>query len=240
MPALTNNTARKPLKRRKESSRAPRERGERNRSRSPNDDNSSESPHSSRSPPRHSGDDNFDDVLKKIDSNLLALNNTRHTPSHRPAPASDRGLSPDISSFDSPFNRSIAAESIKESGRSENDFMYLNNLYSFSAARRSARRPFAVPFECSGPNPPFGFQPQEDNHVSENATKLKGLQRLRTAEEEFEYERLLREEKGYEIKRMIGDGNCLFRSVADQLFGDQEKHAQVRRDCMDYMVTRSI
>eukprot|EP01097_Dermamoeba_algensis_P008212 TRINITY_DN537_c0_g1_i3.p1 TRINITY_DN537_c0_g1~~TRINITY_DN537_c0_g1_i3.p1 ORF type:complete len:198 (+),score=35.93 TRINITY_DN537_c0_g1_i3:367-960(+) len=31
------------------------------------------------------------------------------------------------------------------------------------------------------------------------------------------------------------DGNCLFRSVADQVYGDQEMHETVRRMCMDYM-----
>ncbi|CAG9828684.1 unnamed protein product [Diabrotica balteata] len=41
---------------------------------------------------------------------------------------------------------------------------------------------------------------------------------------------------GYEIKNMNEDGACLFRSIADQVFGDQEFHFQVRQDCMNYIV----
>lgn len=32
-----------------------------------------------------------------------------------------------------------------------------------------------------------------------------------------------------------GDGNCLFRSVAHQVYGDYELHNLVRQRCMDYM-----
>ncbi|XP_030748716.1 OTU domain-containing protein 5-B [Sitophilus oryzae] len=41
---------------------------------------------------------------------------------------------------------------------------------------------------------------------------------------------------GYEIKQMNEDGACLFRSIADQVYGDQEFHFQVRQDCMNYIV----
>ncbi|KAF7267526.1 deubiquitinating enzyme A [Rhynchophorus ferrugineus] len=41
---------------------------------------------------------------------------------------------------------------------------------------------------------------------------------------------------GYEIKQMNEDGACLFRSIADQVYGDQEFHYQVRQDCMNYIV----
>jgi hypothetical protein len=32
-----------------------------------------------------------------------------------------------------------------------------------------------------------------------------------------------------------GDGNCLFRSVSDQIYGTEEHHLLVRAKCMDYM-----
>jgi OTU domain-containing protein 5 len=35
---------------------------------------------------------------------------------------------------------------------------------------------------------------------------------------------------------MKEDGNCLFRSIADQIYGDEEMHSVVRAMCMDYMV----
>lgn len=41
---------------------------------------------------------------------------------------------------------------------------------------------------------------------------------------------------GFEIKKITEDGACLFRSIADQVYGDQEFHYQVREDCMNYIV----
>ena len=41
--------------------------------------------------------------------------------------------------------------------------------------------------------------------------------------------------KGLEIKRMAADGNCLFRCVADRVYGDAEMHDVVRQQCMDHM-----
>lgn len=53
---------------------------------------------------------------------------------------------------------------------------------------------------------------------------------------EVEFERDLREKKGFIIKQMATDGACMFRAVADQVYGDQEMNTVVRRHCMDYMV----
>ena len=38
------------------------------------------------------------------------------------------------------------------------------------------------------------------------------------------------------IKKMSEDGACLFRAIADQVYGDQEMHSVVRQQCMDYLV----
>lgn len=43
---------------------------------------------------------------------------------------------------------------------------------------------------------------------------------------------------GFEIKQMNEDGACLFRSIADQVYGDQELHFTVRTYCMDYIVSK--
>ena len=37
------------------------------------------------------------------------------------------------------------------------------------------------------------------------------------------------------IYQVVGDGNCLFRSIAHQIYGDNELHWLVRQRCMDYM-----
>ena len=36
-----------------------------------------------------------------------------------------------------------------------------------------------------------------------------------------------------------GDGNCQFRALADQLFGDQERHAECRAVCMNQLRAES-
>ncbi|KAG0436354.1 hypothetical protein HPB47_017998 [Ixodes persulcatus] len=65
---------------------------------------------------------------------------------------------------------------------------------------------------------------------------------LWTAEEfkerEYHFEKKLRK-KGLMIKSMGEDGACLFRAVADQVYGDQEMHKVLRKLCMDYMAKNS-
>lgn len=53
------------------------------------------------------------------------------------------------------------------------------------------------------------------------------------------FETSLKEQKGLTIKRMGEDGACLFRAIADQVYGDQEMHATVRKHCIDYMAKNS-
>ena len=41
--------------------------------------------------------------------------------------------------------------------------------------------------------------------------------------------------RGLEIVEQEGDGNCMFRAVSLQVYGDSSSHADVRRQCMDFM-----
>ncbi|XP_075219366.1 OTU domain-containing protein 5-like isoform X2 [Lycorma delicatula] len=52
------------------------------------------------------------------------------------------------------------------------------------------------------------------------------------------FEKRLRK-RGLTLKQMGEDGACLFRAVADQVYGDQEMHAVVRKHCMDYIAANS-
>ena len=54
-------------------------------------------------------------------------------------------------------------------------------------------------------------------------------------ERERQFEIDIRRVKGYEVKRMTDDGNCLFRAVADQVYGDSEAYDLVRQMSIDYM-----
>jgi len=42
--------------------------------------------------------------------------------------------------------------------------------------------------------------------------------------------------KGLWVKTISDDGNCLFRSVSDQVYGDPNCHSELRKMCLDYMV----
>ncbi|KAL3828590.1 hypothetical protein ACJIZ3_017392 [Penstemon smallii] len=55
------------------------------------------------------------------------------------------------------------------------------------------------------------------------------------AEREHQFEIDLRRLKGLEVRKMLEDGNCLFRAVADQVYGDSELYDVVRQMCIDYM-----
>lgn len=54
-------------------------------------------------------------------------------------------------------------------------------------------------------------------------------------EREKEFRILLKEAKGFQINDVVPDGACLFRSVSDQIYGDQDMHDVVRKRCCDYM-----
>ncbi|CAN0916850.1 OVARIAN TUMOR DOMAIN-containing deubiquitinating enzyme 6 [Linum grandiflorum] len=54
-------------------------------------------------------------------------------------------------------------------------------------------------------------------------------------ERERQFEIDIRRSKGLEVKRMLEDGNCLFRAVADQVYGDSEAYDLIRQMCIDYM-----
>ncbi|KAG7345624.1 OTU-like cysteine protease [Nitzschia inconspicua] len=41
--------------------------------------------------------------------------------------------------------------------------------------------------------------------------------------------------RGLEIREQDGDGNCLFRAISLQVYGDASMHGDVRKKCMDFM-----
>lgn len=55
-------------------------------------------------------------------------------------------------------------------------------------------------------------------------------------EKELQFEKKINK-KGWVIKKMAEDGACLFRAVADQIYGDQDMHSVLRKLCIDYIVS---
>ena len=81
-------------------------------------------------------------------------------------------------------------------------------------------------------------------HVLQEADRLAefGQYTERTQVEESTREREFRSklmEKGLEVVDVSPDGNCLFRSFALALYGDQDRHKEVREQCCDFMEENS-
>ncbi|GAX11939.1 OTU domain-containing protein 5 [Fistulifera solaris] len=56
-----------------------------------------------------------------------------------------------------------------------------------------------------------------------------------TTPSERAFQEKLKKERGLEIVEQAGDGNCLFRAVSLQVYGDASMHAEIRERCMDFM-----
>ncbi|KAL2642229.1 hypothetical protein R1flu_009816 [Riccia fluitans] len=56
-----------------------------------------------------------------------------------------------------------------------------------------------------------------------------------SGEREHHFEVEIRRVKNLEVRRMAEDGNCLFRAVADQVYGDAEMYDETRQMVIDYM-----
>ena len=55
--------------------------------------------------------------------------------------------------------------------------------------------------------------------------------------DEIQFRATLKKERGLEIREQEGDGNCLFRAISLQVYGDPSMHGEVRKQCMDHMVS---
>lgn len=55
--------------------------------------------------------------------------------------------------------------------------------------------------------------------------------------DEIRFREVLKKERGLEIREQDGDGNCLFRAISLQVYGDPSMHGDVRKQCMDHMVS---
>ncbi|KAL6046972.1 OTU domain-containing protein [Balamuthia mandrillaris] len=79
---------------------------------------------------------------------------------------------------------------------------------------------------------------EEEKEGYNSADEHSGLPALSlrptSPQDEVAFETFLKKQ-GLSVRRMKGDGNCLFRAVADQVYGDQEMHDIIRKNCMDFM-----
>ena len=81
---------------------------------------------------------------------------------------------------------------------------------------------------------PLPYNAEEEPANSEDELEHKPENAAEQAELEVRFEERLKS-RGLHIRRMVEDGNCLFRAVSDRVYGDAGMHDVVRRLCMDHM-----
>lgn len=70
--------------------------------------------------------------------------------------------------------------------------------------------------------------------VDRRSSRLSNDDLPSSPEADMDFEDALKKQ-GLEIREQAGDGNCLFRAVSLQVYGDPSMHMDVRKQCMDHM-----
>ena len=74
-----------------------------------------------------------------------------------------------------------------------------------------------------------------DNDGEEDEESLRRTRRITTLSQQYvQYTQALARQQ-LAVVPVSGDGNCLFRAVAHQVYGDENYHSLVRQKCVDYM-----
>lgn len=101
--------------------------------------------------------------------------------------------------------------------------------------RCSSSSPKAGPSACTDDSTEGGGVGSGYNSGDEYDSRIQ-LSESERLEKRSAFEKSIRK-KGWQIKHMNEDGACLFRAIADQVYGDQEMHDVVRKHCIDYIAS---
>ncbi|XP_044162401.1 OTU domain-containing protein 5 isoform X3 [Bufo gargarizans] len=104
-----------------------------------------------------------------------------------------------------------------------------------SGAGGPAERGLGLPVAGNTPDREDGAGNNSEDEY-ETAARTESIDPDMAEQQETWFEKALQEKKGFIIKQMKEDGACLFRAVADQVYGDQDMHEVVRKHCMDYLM----
>ncbi|XP_028756791.1 OTU domain-containing protein 5-B [Neltuma alba] len=112
-----------------------------------------------------------------------------------------------------------------------------SNAVHIGSPRRGSARPVVSARTSPAGSRPSSPRSHNENEGYNSADEQSScfVSSYDNLERERQFEIDIRRAKGYEVKRMAGDGNCLFRAVADQVYGDPELYDLTRQMCMDYM-----
>lgn len=128
---------------------------------------------------------------------------------------------------DVPASEEGAEVDVRFTYRPENDPATTRGEASLRASSSAASRN-STPHEVCGRDDEDVMREREPN-----------CERPEAGEEEQQFAVALKKQ-GLEIVEQDGDGNCLFRAVGLQIFGDASMHEEVRQRCLDFMVSLSF
>lgn len=77
------------------------------------------------------------------------------------------------------------------------------------------------------------------NHIliNEAQNESADLTLLLNKAQEYAFE-LIMNKKNFRIKKIIGDGNCLFRAISDQVYGTEDNHQIIREKCVEFIILK--
>uniref|UniRef100_A0A6A7GCS2 ubiquitinyl hydrolase 1 n=1 Tax=Hirondellea gigas TaxID=1518452 RepID=A0A6A7GCS2_9CRUS len=88
--------------------------------------------------------------------------------------------------------------------------------------------------------PLYRFTPEPENERLQRQNRCRPQSTFTaTSSHEENFRNLLKAKHGWEIAEMENDGNCLFRSISHQVYGNPEFHTLVREKCVEYMESES-
>jgi len=120
-----------------------------------------------------------------------------------------------------PRNQAYVPSGYLRLSRREGSFRMNNTSSDYAAGLQRAALP-------AWKTPPPRYSGIDFNN---NTTKKRGS---KSANEAW-FRAALKKERGLEIREQDGDGNCLFRAISLQVYGDPSMHGDVRKQCMDHM-----
>jgi hypothetical protein len=83
---------------------------------------------------------------------------------------------------------------------------------------------------------PFHYDSSRDDDDVREREPASSMDRPEALDEEQQFAMALKKQ-GLEIVEQEGDGNCLFRAISLQVYGDASMHEEVRQRCLDFMVS---
>ncbi|KAK3012711.1 hypothetical protein RJ639_009693 [Escallonia herrerae] len=113
-----------------------------------------------------------------------------------------------------------------------------SNAMRVGSSRRAAAWPVVSTRSSptgSRPTSPKSHSETEGYNSADEQSPSFGSSYDDDTERERQFQIDIRRAKGLEVKRMLEDGNCLFRAVADQVYGDSDAYDLARQMCVDYM-----